>query len=557
MYSNEQAFDLKSQLNVKEFYKKLIGTIEDRSPKYYTTLCPFHNDHNPSFKIDKKTGVWHCYVDGIYGDMIDFVERFHGLSFSDAMAYIIREFDVKIEMSEEAKKQHAIKSSMIKLHTVISNFYQSELYKNKEAINYLRDRKIDTETINKFKIGFVPETKVCNKEEFKSLFFNSGLAWENGNNFFTKNRISIPFQDNYGHIVGFTARTIFDDKPKYLHSKTTNIFKKDELLFAFNHAKKSIEETKSVFFVEGQFDCIRAHQFGITNCVALSGLTLSNKQITNLKNICKNYYIILEDAKAENISKNGKESALDRIHDTIISNNSWATIKVIKLYSGENKCDLDDFLLNNGKGAFINKIKEAPTYNEYVLVEKLKHVNYKTIEEKSNYIYSIRKYLNKIEEPIKKKYYISLIHKKLEYPEGDIYSILTRANSLDKISNIGKYDDAILSSKKYIISSLFSKFGYYNSYKVLEELNITNILDKEFLNIYNKIKDIVLQNGKSCDIINLLHSSNLTSEELSIVDDCFFKSDELDYLDETYDNDNLDDLFELREFLKDQIKNLE
>jgi len=556
MYNREQAADLKNQINVKDFYKKFLKQLEDsNASNLYVGLCPFHNDHSPSLKIDKESGVWRCWVDGIGGDMIDFVERFFGYSYIQAMEYIIKEFDIKIEVSEQAKKEYLLKNTMIKLHENVSKFYQKSLPQSPEAIAYLKSRYFNLDIIKKFSIGFIPENKICSNDNLKPLFYNAGLTWKDGNNFFTPNRISFPYHDMYGNIVGFNARTIEDVKPKYLHSKTTHIFKKDELLYGFYQARESIIETKSVFLVEGQIDCIRAHQFGITNCIALSGTIIHDKQMNELKSICKNYYIVLEDDVMERLSKNSKESPLDKMYKTIMSNNPYANVKIIKLYQGSEKCDLDEYLLRYKTSSFLLKVKEAKTYNEYKILEGLKNINYKTLEEKKIYVYKVRKYINELRANIDKNQYIELLSIKLDLPELDIRHILSKGMAEDTYAQ-EDYDEPRISCQKYIIASFFSKFGYLDTYKVLKQFKVETILDKEFLNIYNSIIKTVLTKGSDSDIINLLQYSGLDSDERNILNDCYFKRDDFDYLDYKVDDKNNDNLYELRKFIEAQVGDL-
>lgn len=556
MYNREQAADLKNQINVKDFYKKFLKQLEDsNASNLYVGLCPFHNDHSPSLKIDKESGVWRCWVDGIGGDMIDFVERFFGYNYIQAMEYIIKEFDIKIEVSEKAKKEYVLRKTMTKLHENVSMFYQKALPQNKTAIEYLKSRYFDADTIRKFRIGFIPEDNICSNEKLRPLFYTSGLTWKDGNNFFTPNRISFPYQDMYGNIVGFNARTIVNDKPKYLHSKTTHIFKKDELLYGFYQARESIIETKSVFLVEGNVDCIRAHQFGLTNTIALSGTVIHDKQINQLKSICKNYYIILEDDVMERISKNSKDSPLDKMYNTIMSNNPYANVKIVKLYQGSEKCDLDEFLLRYKKSSFLLKVKESKTYNEYKILEGLKNVNYKTVEEKKIYVYKVRKYINELRASVDKNQYIELLSAKLDLPELDIRHILSKGMVEDSYAQ-EDYDEPRIACQKYIIASFFSKFGYLDTYKILKQLKAENVLDKEFLNIYNTIIKTVLTKSSEGDIINILQYSGLDSDERNILNDCYFKRDEFDYLDYKLDKDNNDNLYDLRKFIEAQIGDL-
>ena len=557
MYNKEQAADLKNQLNVRDFYKKFLKQLEDgNASNTYVGLCPFHNDHTPSLKIDKESGMWRCWVDSIGGDMIDFVERFFGYNYIQAMEYIIKEFDVKIEVSEKAKKEYALKQAMIKLHDNVSTFYQRSLPQSQEAIQYLKSRHFDAETVKAFRIGFVNSQNVCSNEKLRPLFVASSLIYDKSyNNYFGPNRITFPYQDMYGNIMGFNARTIVDDKPKYWHSKTTHIFKKDELLYGLYQAREAIIETKSVFIVEGNIDVIRAHQYGFTNTIALSGTVIHDKQINQLKSICKNYYIILEDDVMERLSKGKKESPLDKMYNTIMSNNPYANVKIIKLYQGNTKCDLDDFLINNGKGAFLGKIKESMSYNEFKILEGLKSVNYKTIEEKKIYVYKVRRFINELKANVDRNQYIELLSSKLDLPELDIRHILSKGMAEDNYVQ-ENYDEPRIACQKYIIASFFSKFGYLDTYKILKQFKVETVLDIEFLNIYKTIIKTVLTKGSDGDIINILQYSGLESDEKNILNDCYFKRDEFDYLDYKLDSENNDNLYDLRKFIEAQIGDL-
>lgn len=545
MFTHEQLIDLKSKINVREFYRQFLELRQ--SGRLLWAKCCFHNDNDPSLSIDEETGIWKCWTENISGDIIDFYQRITGKSFVDSVMEIAKSQNIKLEISEDLKREFEFKKGLYSLNSKIANLYQQALVQNKEGQEYLVKRHFTLDIIKQFKIGYIPTLPLASfGSNIIPILKEAGLVNtdENGNayNYFSTHRISIPFFDEYGHIVGFSSRVTDNNyKPKYLHSRTSKIFKKDELLYAFNFAKDKIKETKSVIITEGQIDCIRCHQFGITDCVATCGLALSEKQLKLLKPYVKNYYIIVEDEKGED--------AIDRYYDMIIQSNYWACVKIIRLYDENGKCDADEFLLKYGKGAFLDKIKHAKPYHEYKLIDSLKNINYKTIEEKKFHIYNNRKYIAKITNPIDKKQYIELLAEKLELPENDVRKVVARAEASEGSITVGDYDNRRTTAQKYILATFFSHFGIQTAYEVMNnKLKIYTKLEGKFRKIYEKLVNIILLYGVNADIINIAHSSDiLTNEELTILDDAYFKNEDLDYLTDT---------FELEEFLKDQIQNL-
>lgn len=550
LFTHEQIVDLKSKLNYWQYYKQYLELKQ--SGKLLWGKCPFHNDSDPSFSIDETTGIWKCWSENISGDVIDFHERITGKSFTDSVLEIAKSQDIHIEISPELKKELAIKKALYLLNHNIASLYQKALAKNKEGQDYLISRKFSLDIIKKFRIGYIPSTPLKNiGEKFIPLLKEGNLLNSNENgdvyNYFSTHRISIPFFDEYGHIVGFSSRVTNNNyKPKYLHSRTNKIFKKDELLYAYNFAKEKIKETKSVIITEGQIDCIRCHQFGITNTIATCGLALSDKQLKLLKTFVKNYYIIVEDKAGE--------AMVDKYYDTISQYNYWANIKIVRLYDGDEKCDADEFLLTKGKGAFLEKIKHAKPYHEYKLIDSLRNINYKTIDEKKFHIYNNRKYIAKITNPIDRKQYIELLAEKLELPENDVRKVIAKSEYTDNDIKVGKYDDRRVTSQKYILASFFSDFETSKVYSLLnDKMKVYTKLDTKFRKIYEKIINIILLYGSNCDLINSIHSLDIMNqEELNIIDDAYFKKDDFSYLEADKDGN----LSELRAFIADQLDNL-
>lgn len=546
MFTQQQILYLKSKLDYRKYYRQFLQL--SGYGEWLKASCPFHDDKNPSFYIHEKSGIWHCKSSTKCGsgDIIDFHQKITGKDFVTCVMEIAQSQDITMEISEEYKKELEEKKAIYKINSHVANLYTKSLGQSKDGQAYIISRKFDINTIKKFKLGYIPNYELKNIAiGIEPLLCFSGLIYSNNyNNYFSNRRISIPFMDEYGNIVGFSSRVIDKDvKPKYLHTRTNKFFDMQNLLFGYNFAKDKIKETHSVILCEGQIDTIRAHQFGIENTVAMCGLKISEKQLKLLHG-AKNFYIVVEDIKGE--------EALDRLYEQIISHDFYANVKIINLRTNNEKCDLDEFLLKYGKGEFLNRIKNAHTYSEYKLIDSISKITYKSIEEKKKHIYLNKKYILGIKSLIDRNQYIELLAKKLELPENDIRRIISRADVQDRLVEVPydeNIDNRVHVSQSYIIATFFANnFTISEIYEQMKELKVKNKLKKEFKKIFEKICDTVLTYGNKCDIINILHTENiLNKDELLILDEAFFRHDDLDYLDDKY---------ELNEFLKDQLDNL-
>ena len=143
----------------------------------------------------------------------------------------------------------------------------------------------------------------------------------------------------------------------------------------------------------------------------------------------------------------------------------------------------------------------------------------------------------------------SLLAEKLELPENDVRKIIAKSEATDNNIQVGSYDDRRTTAQKYIIATFFSNFGVSVAYDVMhKKLKIYTKLESNFRKIYDKIINTILLYGSNSDIINIVHSLDvMTQDELHILDDAYFKKDDFDYLE---------DERELELFLQDQIENL-
>jgi DNA primase len=269
--------------------------------------CPFHNEKTPSCFVSPDRGSYYCFGCQAKGDIFTFVEEFEGLDFVGALKVLAEKAGVELERFDRGEKSE--KEKLFSILEQATFFFQKNLSENKTAQLYLVKRGISEETIKNFRIGFAPDEwrslhdfliskgvteddmlkvgliKISAGDGSTSANATSALGRKNYDTF--RGRIMFPISDSSGRVIGFSGRILVaDDKaPKYLNSPETELFRKSEILFGLNLAKKEIRLKDYSILVEGQMDLVMMHQIGITNTVASSGTALSVEHLTKLRRL--------------------------------------------------------------------------------------------------------------------------------------------------------------------------------------------------------------------------------------------------------------------------------
>jgi len=260
----------------------------------YKGRCPFHNEKTPSFFVSPDRGTFHCFGCGKGGDIFTFTEEIEGLDFKGALKVLAERAGVPLVVEHPEKKER--RDRIYELLEDATLHYQHHLVDTADARAYLFKRGVLPETLKAFRIGFALSsweemttflrTKGYSDEEIE----NSGLAKygedrTRGIYDRFRSRIMFPIADGAGRIVGFSGRMFGDADPdaaKYINSPETEVYKKSQVLFGFDKAKRAMRAEDAVILVEGQMDLILSHQAGLPHTVALSGTALSSEHVTML-----------------------------------------------------------------------------------------------------------------------------------------------------------------------------------------------------------------------------------------------------------------------------------
>ena len=381
--SNDVMNEIRNKTDIVDVISKYI-TLTKRGKNYFG-VCPFHDDHSPSMSVSPEKQIYTCFSCGASGNVFTFVADFEKISFAQAVRLLGEKVGISVGgISNFSEK----KDEYFEIYELANKFYQNSLFTNlgKNAIEYLKKRNIDKETIKKFGIGLsIQKVSLTdylkNKKYDIDKLINIGITNDQGNDIFI-NRIMFPIYDLSGNPVAFSGR-IYNtkDTSKYVNTKETDKFKKGKLLYNYHIAKEHLKKNDSIIIMEGQMDVIRASTIGINNCIATMGTALTKDHKNIIKNMTNNIVLCFDGDEA---GEKATVHAIELLEDTNID------IKVVRL---PNNMDPDEYILKEGKDSFLAQIKNAINLIDYKMELLKKNKDFGNIKDVSSYINSVLKEL--------------------------------------------------------------------------------------------------------------------------------------------------------------------
>lgn len=266
----------------------------------YFGLCPFHSENSPSFSVSADKQIFHCFGCGAGGNAYTFLMDKEGYSFVEAAKVLAEKGNIPldVEINNEASRPNMPEGykQMIEAHELLRKFFHHLLVNTNEgqqALEYLLQRGLTEEVIEKFQIGYALESwdfvyKFLVKRGFsEEILEKAGLIIprEKDQSYFDRfrNRVMFPITDHQGNTIAFSGRALGDDEPKYLNSPETPIFNKSAILYNFHKARSHIRKKEQVVIFEGFADCISAVRAGVEHSVATMGTALTDQHVQILK----------------------------------------------------------------------------------------------------------------------------------------------------------------------------------------------------------------------------------------------------------------------------------
>lgn len=264
-------------------------------------LCPFHDEKTPSFHVTPSKGFFHCFGCQTGGDVIAFVMKIDHLTFTEVVEKLAERigYQLTYEAGSAGSAPTGKRSRLVAANAAAARFYQEQLKSPDAAMgrDFLEKRGFDGESVRSFGVGFAPKewdalTKALRAEGFTIEELTlAGLIKEGQRGPIDRFRYRLvwPIHDITGDVVGFGARKLASDEedngPKYLNTPETPIYKKSQLLYGLDRAKKEIAKSRQVVVVEGYTDVMAAHLSGITTAVATCGTAFGDDHIRILRRL--------------------------------------------------------------------------------------------------------------------------------------------------------------------------------------------------------------------------------------------------------------------------------
>ena len=568
--------ELLIQFNNRSKLSELISkyvTLTQRGNSF-VGRCPFHEEKTPSFNVNDSKGLYHCFGCKAGGNVITFIQKYKNFSFPETIKYLSNYLG--IDFVYEDSEKFNLNTKLYRILNLANDLFVKNLKTNNYAINYLKSRKINLESIDKFQIGFCP-----NDEKVINYFSDFGISLEDlkktdlfinkeDNNFFGrfKERITFPIFNYSNKIVAFGARSLGASKIKYINSQESSIFKKSEILFGLTQNYEVIKKNRELILVEGYMDVISMYQNNFKCALSSMGTSLSSNQINKLWNLVDVPFVCFDGDQAG--QESSKKIALKILEflspgksfkfivlpseydpDSFFNKNNYQKFKSFK----DNSIGLAEFLwkiiiesFNDFSPEFVakidetirsysNKIKNKSVSTEYFkfLMNKKKkflweknsltnqgskayfqkvqgHINEKLLVVYA--FYEIEIFLSLMEDIVK----VRLDNQNLETIKKNILTVIS-------LENESKEDIVEKLKNKY--SSIIEKLDnlYQTHLKVLNKSEKTKLFSQilnnlklpDLLKEKEKLKKAITDSTDKSEISRMIGEYNLLIEEINVI----------------------------------------
>lgn len=275
--------------------------------------CPFHNEKTPSFNVNPARNIFKCFGCGKAGDSAKFLMEHEHLTYPEALRYLAKKYNIKIEEREATAEEIAAQTErerMFNINEFADKYFVDTLWHTEEGqtigLEYFRERGFLNPIIEKFHLGYSPAkwdafTEFAKQNGYSDeLLEKIGLSIKGSKGLYDRyhGRVMFPIQNLTGKVIGFGGRILINDpekkSPKYQNSPESEIYDKKQTLYGIFQARSAIAKQDECILVEGYFDVLRMHQVGIENVVASSGTSLTIEQIRLVKRYTNNITMLYD-----------------------------------------------------------------------------------------------------------------------------------------------------------------------------------------------------------------------------------------------------------------------
>lgn len=518
-YSDELKEEIRAANDIVDVISQYV-TLK-RSGRNFFGLCPFHKEKSPSFSVSADRQYFHCFGCHKGGDVFTFISEIERISFKEALEFLAERARIELPISEnsEFNKNQYLKDRMYKINAATTIFYHERLYKPlaKIAQDYVKQRKLDNNTLKAFKIGYSGEYNELYKhlkaQGFKDEeILATGLVNKNDRGEYIdrfRKRLMFPIMDVSSRVIAFGGRKLENNEKmaKYINSNENLVYSKKKHLFALNLAKQS--DSKKIILVEGYMDAISLYQRGFNNVVASLGTALTEEQGRLLRKYSEQVILSYDSDGA------GQEAIMRGL--TILENQG-CDARVLQM---EGAKDPDEYVIKYGSGRFNLLVENAISLVEFKIKMLKNKYNLENANDKIRFLKEITQILSGVENKIEREIYIDKISSQYNISKEAIYAEVNKSSyknasnenilvkPIAKVKTEEGINPAVIKRENMIIYLLINHFT--QAYEPI----VTNITIEDFkLEANKKIFKKILESPAEESEKILQTIANIEDEEI-------------------------------------------
>ena len=462
--------------------------------KTWWACCPFHYEKTPSFAVNENEQYYHCFGCGASGDLISFVQKYENMDFVTACRTLAQEYGIELPEYTQDKSIELKRKKADRLRALLKDaakYYYTVLRSEKgtPAVEYLKRRKLDDETITAFGLGYSPGWRdiifhLKDKGYTYEEMYEAGVAGKKDSSYydFYNRRLIFPLINVFGDVVGFSAR-ILEDKnfAKYVNTPQTLLFDKSRCVYGINLVKKYKQQNplNEIIIVEGQVDVISLYKNGVKNAVACLGTALTASHAKELKKLTDKIVVCFDGDGA------GMKATLRSI-ETLVANDLNVYVATIP-----NKQDPDEFINQHGKDKFIELVEGAKYWVEFLILKYSKDYDTSKLEEKNKFILEALNIIKNLATDSEKDIYLNLVHRltgvsvtvlKGDMLRGSVSAQPKETETKELTTNKG---NAYVKAVNFVLRALLDK----KQYAFLADDIKENILNNDYKKVYEYVEE--------------------------------------------------------------------
>ncbi|MCY3884409.1 MAG: DNA primase [Gammaproteobacteria bacterium] len=379
-FSREFLEDLQVRVDAVQLIGERVAL--ERAGKSFKGRCPFHQEKTPSFHVYPDSGTYHCFGCGAHGSSINFVQETQNKTFPEAVQQLAAMAGMKLPNIGTSRMSDARLKRLNTLYSALDQakqFFVEALRSSKSTQQYLTNRGLLDETIERYGIGFAPDSFGALKSALshikEDVLLDCGLLVKKDDKepydrF--RNRVMFPIRDTRGRVMGFGGRVLGPDAiPKYINSPASEVYKKGRELYGLYEARNSGHKLTKLLVTEGYMDVVTLAQHGIPYAVAPLGTALTDDQFLVLRRYTNEIVCCFDGDDA------GKQAAWRAL---LIGLSCLKANLKIRIAILPDKHDPDSFVREHGSDEFQNMIESAEPAADYFFRELAKGVDLTSVE---------------------------------------------------------------------------------------------------------------------------------------------------------------------------------